>query len=337
MPHFPKPFWRGQTSSWYVQIGDVQHALGADWPEALRQYALLLAGETAPISSPGVKLTDAICQFLDDCRARLSPRTVQWYAERLCWMSDTLEPGITLQKVTPASVMAWAMSPKQDWSPSYRHGLLTAAGRLTAWCTLRGLLTADPLAGKLTKPTPASRSRVLAAVDFARLLSIYPAGDTFRDLLILCWETGCRPQEALRFEVSHYQSLARRLSLPAVLAKGKLRARHVYLSNAGEDVVVRLVAGRGAGVLLLNEDGVPWTRHAVACRFARAARVLGVHYRLYDLRHSFAHRMLAAGVAAASVAQLMGHVDTQMVLRVYGHLEAADQFLRGELRRGEAG
>jgi len=352
MPHFPKPFWRSNPAGWCVEIGGKQKGLGTDWPKALAEYAQLLARDTAglaessgteraptgcPQNVPKVSLADAVDSFLADCAARLRPGTVQWYRERLGWMAAAVGRDTPLESLTASAVSRWAMDPKKDWSPAYRHGLLTAAGRLTSWAARHEVVPRDNLAGKISKPSPVPRSRILSEADYRKLLGIYPAGDTFLDLLTLCWETGCRPQEALRFEVCHYQAAARRLSLPSRQAKGGVRARHVYLSDAAEGVVSRLVAGKGAGVLLLNEDGVPWKRHAVACRFGRAAGVLGVKYRLYDLRHSFAHRMLAAGVPAASVAQLMGHVDTQMVLRVYGHLEAADEFLRSELRRGKAG
>lgn len=345
MPHFPKPFWRARTSSYYVDLGGTFHRLGPDWPRALRKYASLLAGELSQ-ETPGeeeekkaepepVTLEDAVAQFLTSCRARLKARTVQWYAERLGWMRLALLPGATLlSQLTASRVEGWALDDKKDWSPSYRRGLLTAAARLAAWAARRGLLESDPLVGRLDKPASGPRDRVLSRADFDRLAGCYPPASPFRRLLVFCWETGCRPQEATGAEVGHYQPAARRLSLPASKAKGGEAARHVYLTPAAEEAVAAAGAGRGAGRLFLNGRGAPWTRHAVACSLARAAGALGVKYRLYDLRHSFAHRMLVAGLSAATVAHLMGHSGTQMVLRVYGHLEAADGFLREELRRG---
>ena len=40
----------------------------------------------------------------------------------------------------------------------------------------------------------------------------------------------------------------------------------------------------------------------------------------HDLRHHFASVLLAAGLSVIDVADLLGHEDGTMVLRVYGHL-----------------
>ena len=38
MPRQPKPFFRKQTQSWYVQLGKRQIPLGKDEDEAWKQY-----------------------------------------------------------------------------------------------------------------------------------------------------------------------------------------------------------------------------------------------------------------------------------------------------------
>jgi integrase len=50
------------------------------------------------------------------------------------------------------------------------------------------------------------------------------------------------------------------------------------------------------------------------------ARKHGPKYCLYHLRHSWATRALERGVDAVTVAVLMGHTDTRMLMRVYQHL-----------------
>src|SRR5436853_2946659 len=40
----PKPFFRNQTRSWYVQIGKKQHNLGPDEQVAKQKYHALMAG-----------------------------------------------------------------------------------------------------------------------------------------------------------------------------------------------------------------------------------------------------------------------------------------------------
>ena len=45
--------------------------------------------------------------------------------------------------------------------------------------------------------------------------------EEFRDLLIVCWETGCRPQEALRVEGRHVDLEGGCWAFPVDEAKGK--------------------------------------------------------------------------------------------------------------------
>ncbi len=48
------------------------------------------------------------------------------------------------------------------------------------------------------------------------------------------------------------------------------------------------------------------------------------HRNAYQCRHTYASAMLTAGQNPWYVAQQLGHVDVQMVFRVYGKFIAAD-------------
>ncbi len=56
-----------------------------------------------------------------------------------------------------------------------------------------------------------------------------------------------------------------------------------------------------------------------------------------SFRHSFATRALKNRVAGLTVSVLLGHRDTRMISRVYGHLESDPNFLHEELKRATAG
>jgi integrase len=47
----------------------------------------------------------------------------------------------------------------------------------------------------------------------------------------------------------------------------------------------------------------------------------------YLYRHTLATDALVAGHSTAIVAKLLGHTDTRMVAKVYGHLEKQPQFM----------
>ena len=44
-------------------------------------------------------------------------------------------------------------------------------------------------------------------------------------------------------------------------------------------------------------------------------------YRFHDLRHTFATRILAAGVDPKTVSGLLGHATVALTLDIYTHLE----------------
>jgi len=55
-----------------------------------------------------------------------------------------------------------------------------------------------------------------------------------------------------------------------------------------------------------------------------------------SFRHTFASRALRNRVSSLTVSVMLGHSDTRMVSRVYGHLEKDPAFIREELKRATA-
>jgi site-specific recombinase XerD len=82
----------------------------------------------------------------------------------------------------------------------------------------------------------------------------------------------------------------------------------------------------------VNAAGNPWTAQAMACRFGRLKKHVGVKFAGYDFRHGFCQRLLEAGADHLSVAALLGHKDGKMVAEVYSHMNAADGHLKAVLQ-----
>jgi site-specific recombinase XerD len=68
----------------------------------------------------------------------------------------------------------------------------------------------------------------------------------------------------------------------------------------------------------------------------KAAAKLGTKYALTAIRHSFATRMLEAGMDHLTVAALLGHADGTMLAKVYSHLGQKTDFLREELLKASS-
>jgi integrase len=70
---------------------------------------------------------------------------------------------------------------------------------------------------------------------------------------------------------------------------------------------------------------------------AKEAAKLGGRFCLYSFRHTFANRLLKAGVDALTVATLLGHADGTMLAKVYSHLNQSTDYLRDALKKAGGG
>ena len=112
------------------------------------------------------------------------------------------------------------------------------------------------------------------------------------------------------------------------------RARHVVLNHEGLALFERLSAGRaGDHRIFLKANGTVWGKShqhrplKAACGRANILAALDFH----SLRHSWASLSIMAGAPLLVVAQNLGHADTRMVERHYGHL--AQSFVADTIRR----
>jgi integrase len=81
--------------------------------------------------------------------------------------------------------------------------------------------------------------------------------------------------------------------------------------------------------IFLNQKWRPWTRHAIAYKLHRLRRKLGLpsHCRMYAIRHMFATTAVKRTGNLKAVAELLGHARTEMIERVYCHLNNDPTFL----------
>jgi integrase len=136
-----------------------------------------------------------------------------------------------------------------------------------------GLIESSPVR-HVEKPRAGRRDVVIKPDEFAWILARVVDAE-FRDLVTVCWETGCRPQEILSVEARHVDRAGARWVFPPEEAKGKRRHRVVYLSEAAPEITERLAARWPRGPLFRNTDGRPWRPYALNCRFARLRRAWG--------------------------------------------------------------
>lgn len=336
MPHFPKPFFRSSRAAWFVQVGSKQIRLGPDREEAFRLYHELMARpvEAAPAAPVRVELVAAVLDaFLDFVQRHRSPDTYRWYKDRLQRFLDFVPATLTTAQLKPFHVQQW-IDAYPDLSSGSKRNYCRAVMRAMRWAEEQGYVDRSPLA-HFRKPRAGRKEQVLTEREFQCLLS-HVGDDAFRDLLVVTWETGCRPQESLRVEARHVDVAGSRWIFPASEAKGENCPRVVYLTATAMAITKQHMERHPAGPLFRNTGGMPWTPDATNCRFQTLKAKLRVKYSLYAIRHTWMNRMLVAGVDAFTVAILAGHKDPSMLAKHYQHLSQSPGFLLQQLSRASA-
>jgi integrase len=164
----------------------------------------------------------------------------------------------------------------------------------------------------------AARIRWLTVAEAKRLINA--CEPDFRNLVRAGLTTGCRYSELAALRVEDYQPDNGTIHI----RKSKSgKARHVVLNKEGQDLFASLCKGRvGSEVLLVKEGGGRWLKGhqsrpmVAACERAKIDPPLGFH----GLRHTYASLAIMAAAPLMVVAKNLGHVDTRMVEKHYGHM-----------------
>lgn len=163
----------------------------------------------------------------------------------------------------------------------------------------------------------AARVRYLSDDEAMRLVNACPSD--FRALVTAALLTGCRYGELTSLRARDYNADVGTLQI--VTSKSS-RPRHVVLTEEGKRLFDHAVAGRSAPeIILTRDDGRPWGRSEQHRRIADACTAANVAAcAFHELRHTYASRLVMRGVPLAVVAAQLGHKDTRMVEKHYGHL-----------------
>lgn len=215
-------------------------------------------------------------------------------------------------------------------STANRHlGLLRAALTL-AW--REGKVAADTAWRRVApfKNVTAARVRYLSVAEAKRLINA--CGEDFRDLVRAALVTGCRYGELAQLNVGDLNLDA---GTVAIRRSKTGKARHVVLTEEGAAFFAELCAGRrGSETLLRRPSGEPWGPSNQTAPLERACRRAGIvpAINFHGLRHTWASLAVMASVPLHVVGKNLGHADTRMVERHYGHL--APSYIADEVRKG---
>ncbi len=176
--------------------------------------------------------------------------------------------------------------------------------------------------------TTSSRVQFLSIPDQVRFTR---AGqDDFQRLTKGALLTGARYGELTHITVSEYHREAQTIFIPGHIAKSG-KARHIFLTAEGARFFEAITAGRRADEPMFvrdaevkrktREGGQSWLPGDQRPFMEAGCREAGLSVlTFHELRHTAASTWLAAGMDLILVARQLGHADTRMVEKHYGHL-----------------
>ena len=163
-----------------------------------------------------------------------------------------------------------------------------------------------------------ARARYLTVAEAKRLLNA--CDPDFRRLAQAALASGARYGELATFRAADFSPDSGTIH---VRTSKSGKARYIVLNDEGVALFRSLVAGKpGDALLLVKADGTPWNKShqarpmTEACKRAKIQPPVSFHI----LRHTWASLAVMAGAPLMVVARNLGHADTRMVERHYGHL-----------------
>ena len=165
------------------------------------------------------------------------------------------------------------------------------------------------------------------------------ASQPLRDIATVILQTGMRPEEVFRVEVRNVDLSRRTIFNP--FGKTKAAKRTIPLTSEVREILLRrLKEAKGRwifwsparpGQLEQPDRPIRSVRKAHDAAVRRAG--IQEHFRLYDLRHTYATRAAQAGVDVLTLAALLGHTTVQMTSR---YVHPTDQHKREATEKLEA-
>lgn len=201
---------------------------------------------------------------------------------------------------------------------------LSRLRRLFALAIEWGLCEKNPAKGVKFYNPESRRSRFLTFEEEEQILAGSP--EFLRPAIVFSLHTGVRIGELVSLTWGQVDLERRTITITAEKAKGK-RTRHIPLN----DIAYKAIGTQPRGIAPtapVFPQVVEKTNFYFSRRLRQIAKAAGVDLKelcWHTLRHTFASRLVQAGVSLQVVKELLGHTTLVMVMR-YAHL--ADKNLR---------
>jgi integrase len=184
------------------------------------------------------------------------------------------------------------------------------------------------------KGVETARVRYLSIAECTRLINA--CEPCFRQLIEAALLTGGRYGQLITLTVGDFNPDAGTVTMRTRKGDGAVKAYHVHLAAKAVDFFRVACARRGSvrDLIFTREDGGQWLKSHQARPISEASKRAAIDppATFYVTRHTWASHAVMNGVPLLVVAGNLGHADTRMVEKHYGHL--APRYRADEIRKG---
>jgi integrase len=323
-----KPWFREQNATWYFYCNREkrQVSLGTDKKAAFEEWHRRnsIPAPDAP-NAPLVTIFDAYANHLARNNAKATLKLRLLYIKPFCRQVGHL-PAASLKKF---HLTEWLDS--KNFKDGARRGAIVSIKAALNWAESQDLIDANPL-NKYQAPSEGRREQLVSEADQKRILA--HAGVHYRLVVQALRHTGCRPFEVRTVDAAKFHGDSW-VFPPAAHKTGKKtgRKRVVHLTPCMVTLTRILAHHRPTGPLFLNSVGGPWTCNAIRVRMLRLRKTLDLPAGTvaYSFRHTFTTDGIANGMPSITMATLLGHGNTAMIDKHYGHLDQRGEHLQKAL------
>jgi integrase len=283
-------------------------------------------------SKPCPRFDEYAKQFLEWSKQQHRPKTFELH-ELNCKTLKRFFRGRYLDEITTEMVEDFKLARKQErirWAKSRSVAGATVNRALTTLKLLyhqaerAGYTVRNPVAGVAMFPEPLDSMRVISFEEQAAYLT--ETSQPLHDIAKIILDTGMRPEEVFRLRTENLDFKQKAIFNPY----GKTKAARRIIPMT--DDVLSLFTQKVKESTKLGTPYIFPSPHDVqkpigSVKKAHSAAVkrakISSHFRLYDLRHSFATRAVQSGADLPTLSSLLGHASILMTMR-YVH-PAAEQ------------